>query len=235
MLPSVKPETIEQYALRTFDAWKLGRKGVDDGVLIVVAKDDRRMRIEVGYGLEDVLTDLTAGRIINEQMQPMFRKDDYGGGLTAAVQQVIRLIDGGSLPPVKEEVFENQFPDSWVMIISGVLILLCIGLRCWLPAWLCSLISGLGAGGLVWWNTIPVMALFAGLFSAAMVFVLPSAVLGGGQHHPQEASEEVQAGVRAEAEAPEAEAPQAAGEASTLKSDIGAMLFHYLLIKMGLC
>ncbi|HYA15314.1 MAG TPA: TPM domain-containing protein [Syntrophales bacterium] len=184
MLRSVKTETIEQFALRTFDAWKLGRKGVDDGALIITAKDDRQMRIEVGYGLEGVLTDPLAGRIIDEQIRPLFRKSDYGGALTAAVQQIIKVIEGGSLPPVKTEVYENQFPDKWVIITAGVIILFCIVLRFWLPAWLCSLISGLGAGGLVWMNTMPAMALFAALFSAALTFILPGAVLGGGGGSP---------------------------------------------------
>lgn len=180
MLPSVKPETIEQFALRTFDAWKLGRKGVDDGVLIVAAKDERQMRIEVGYGFEGVLTDLISGRIIDEQMQPLFQKGDYGGGLTVGVQQIIKVIEGESLPPVKKEVYENQFPDKWVMITAGVIVLFCTVLRFWLPAWLCSLLSGFGAGGLVWINTMPSMALFAALFSAALTFILPGAILGGG-------------------------------------------------------
>ncbi|MFX5476420.1 TPM domain-containing protein, partial [Acinetobacter baumannii] len=81
MVPSTYPDSIEAYATRVFEAWKLGRKGIDDGVLVLVAKDDRRMRIEVGYGLEGTITDIDAGRIIREYMTPAFRQQDYAGGL----------------------------------------------------------------------------------------------------------------------------------------------------------
>ncbi|MEM8120317.1 TPM domain-containing protein, partial [Morganella morganii] len=72
---------IEAFSDKLFQAWKLGRKAVDDGLLLVVAKDDRRMRIEVGYGLEGTITDIDAGRIIREYMTPAFRQQDYAGGL----------------------------------------------------------------------------------------------------------------------------------------------------------
>ncbi|MDP0763510.1 TPM domain-containing protein [Klebsiella pneumoniae] len=72
---------------------------MDDGVLVLVAKDDRRMRIEVGYGLEGTITDIDAGRIIREYMTPAFRQQDYAGGLEAAAQRLVRLIDGEALPP----------------------------------------------------------------------------------------------------------------------------------------
>src|SRR5690554_3843258 len=77
-------DTVESYARRVFDAWQLGRKGVDDGILLLVAKEDRRMRIEVGYGLEGTVPDLLAGRIIREQVAPRFRQNDYAGGIVAA-------------------------------------------------------------------------------------------------------------------------------------------------------
>ncbi|MBF3172302.1 YgcG family protein, partial [Pseudomonas aeruginosa] len=99
MVPSTYPDSIEAYATRVFEAWKLGRKGIDDGVLVLVAKDDRRMRIEVGYGLEGTITDIDAGRIIREYMTPAFRQQDYAGGLEAAAQRLVRLIDGEALPP----------------------------------------------------------------------------------------------------------------------------------------
>jgi tRNA(Leu) C34 or U34 (ribose-2'-O)-methylase TrmL len=70
ILPSTQPETIEQFGIRLFEAWKVGRKGVDDGVMLIVAKDDRRLRIEVGYGLEGALNDATAKRIISETITP---------------------------------------------------------------------------------------------------------------------------------------------------------------------
>ena len=99
LLPTTQPETIEQYAVRVFEQWKLGRKGVDDGVLLVVAKDDRRLRIEVGYGLEGILPDAIAKRIISEDIAPRFKQGDFAGGLRAGVTRILGVIDGEKLPP----------------------------------------------------------------------------------------------------------------------------------------
>ncbi|MGE8590496.1 MAG: TPM domain-containing protein, partial [Alcaligenes sp.] len=88
MVPTTGEETIEQYALRVFDVWKIGRKKVDDGILLLVAKDDRRMRIQTGYGLEGAVTDLQSGRIIREQMTPRFREGDFYGGIQAAADSL---------------------------------------------------------------------------------------------------------------------------------------------------
>ena len=98
MVASTAPEEVEQYALRVAEQWKLGRKKVDDGAILVVAKDDRAMRIEVGYGLEGALNDLTSKRIISETILPRFKSQDFYGGITAGVAQVIRVIDGEPLP-----------------------------------------------------------------------------------------------------------------------------------------
>ena len=98
MIPSSAPEEIEQYALRVAEQWKLGRKKVDDGAILVVAKDDRTLRIEVGYGLEGALNDLTSKRIISEIILPRFKQQDFYGGITAGVGQIIRVIDGEPLP-----------------------------------------------------------------------------------------------------------------------------------------
>ncbi len=83
IVPTTQPETVEQYALRVEETWKLGRKGVDDGALLVVAKDDRKLRIEVGYGLEGVLPDAIAKRIIAEDITPRFKQGDFYGGISA--------------------------------------------------------------------------------------------------------------------------------------------------------
>ena len=98
MVASTAPEEVEQYALRVAEQWKLGRKKVDDGAILVVAKDDRAMRIEVGYGLEGALNDLTSKRIISETILPRFKSQDFNGGITAGVAQIIRVIDGEPLP-----------------------------------------------------------------------------------------------------------------------------------------
>lgn len=114
MVPTTGEETIEQYTQRVFDTWRVGRKKIDDGVLMVVAKDDRRMRIQPGYGLEGAITDLQAGRIIREQMAPAFRKGDYFAGIESAIDSLVLLIQGEELPapdrrssaqPAQDEMF----------------------------------------------------------------------------------------------------------------------------------
>ena len=98
IVPSTKPEEIEQYALRVVELWKLGRKKVDDGALLLIAKDDRTLRIEVGYGLEGVLNDATAKRIVSEVITPPLKQGNYFAGVSAGVDQMIRVIDGEPLP-----------------------------------------------------------------------------------------------------------------------------------------
>ncbi len=99
LVPSTQPETVEEYAVRVEEAWKLGRKGIDDGVLLLVAKDDRRLRIEVGYGLEGVLPDAIAKRIIEEDITPRFKQGDFYGGVRAGIDRIMKVIEGETLPP----------------------------------------------------------------------------------------------------------------------------------------
>ena len=103
MLPSTAPEDIAAYAWRVASSWKLGRKEIGDGTLIVVAKNDRRMRIEVARKLEGAIPDIMASRIIDEAMKPRFRVDDYAGGLSAAIAQMSLLIHGEKLPAPKQQ------------------------------------------------------------------------------------------------------------------------------------
>lgn len=98
VVPTTQPEDIAQYTTRVFDQWQIGRKGVDDGVLLVVAKDDRRVRIEPGYGLEGAIPDAIANRVIQEYLVPRFRSGDYAGGITDATGVLVKLIDGEDLP-----------------------------------------------------------------------------------------------------------------------------------------
>ena len=113
IVPSTQPETIEEFGIRVADAWKLGRgreraqrdtgnsraTAIDDGLLLLVAKNDRRVRIEVGYGLEGAIPDAVAKRIIGEAITPRFRTGDFAGGLEAAVADVSRRLEGEDLPP----------------------------------------------------------------------------------------------------------------------------------------
>jgi uncharacterized protein len=99
IVPTTQPEEIEQYSIRVVDAWRLGRAKVDDGALLIVAKNDRRLRIEVGRGLEGAMPDAIAKRIIAETITPHFRDGDFAGGIDAGVDQMISVIQGEALPP----------------------------------------------------------------------------------------------------------------------------------------
>lgn len=108
IVPTTDPETIEQFSIRVAEAWKIGRKKVDDGAILVVAKNDRHLRIEVGYGLEGALTDVTSRRIIDEVITPKFREGDFAGGIAAGVDRMMRVVDGEPLPaPSRSVNFAN--------------------------------------------------------------------------------------------------------------------------------
>ena len=98
VVPTTGQEDIAQYTRRVYDQWQVGRKNIDDGVLLVVAKDDRRLRIEVGYGLEGAITDLQAGRIIREFISPDFKKNEYVAGVNRGVDKIMALAEGEDLP-----------------------------------------------------------------------------------------------------------------------------------------
>lgn len=108
MVPTTKPEVIEQYAIRVADKWKLGRKKVDDGVILLIAKNDRTVRIEVGYGLEGALTDALSKRIIEGAIVPRFKQQDFYGGILAGVDQIGRVIDGEALPAPTQQLVSDE-------------------------------------------------------------------------------------------------------------------------------
>jgi uncharacterized protein len=108
IVPTTAPETIEQYSIRVAEAWKIGRRKIDDGALLVVAKDDHKLRIEVGYGLEGALNDVTARRIIDEVITPKFRSGDFAGGISAGIDRIIGVINGEPLPaPEPQQTFSG--------------------------------------------------------------------------------------------------------------------------------
>ncbi|WP_298254429.1 YgcG family protein [Bradyrhizobium sp.] len=117
IVPTTQPETIEQFSVRVAEAWKIGRRKIDDGALLVVAKNDHKLRIEVGYGLEGALTDITARRVIDEIIVPRFRTGDFSGGISAGVDRIIRVIDGEPLPKPQPEVSHNNAPDFLFNVI----------------------------------------------------------------------------------------------------------------------
>ncbi len=103
MVATTHPEEIEQYSIRVAEAWKLGRSRTDDGLLLLLAKDDRTLRFEVGYGLEGALTDATANRIKDEIMVPLLKQGQYYAAIDAGLAQAMKVIDGEALPPPETE------------------------------------------------------------------------------------------------------------------------------------
>lgn len=150
LVASTAPEAIEAYALRVVEQWKLGRRKVDDGVLLVIARDDKAVRIEVGYGLEGVLTDLGSRRIIDETLLPRLRQQDYAGGITAAVGQILAVIDGEALPAAPV-VPRNGDVGSLVPML--VVVALAVGglLRALLGKLPGAVATGGVVAGLAWW------------------------------------------------------------------------------------
>jgi uncharacterized protein len=110
IVPTTEPETIEQFSIRVAEAWKIGRKKIDDGALLVIAKNDRHLRIEVGYGLEGALTDVTSKRIIDEDITPKFKNGDFAGGVSAGIDRMIRVIDGEPLPAPEPPHWQGHGP-----------------------------------------------------------------------------------------------------------------------------
>jgi uncharacterized protein len=128
IVPTTQPETIEQYSLRVAEAWKIGRRKIDDGAILVVAKNDRKLRIEVGYGLEGALNDVTAKRIIDEVITPKFRSGDFAGGISDGVNRILRVVDGETLPaPAQREqnssgLFSNIDPFNPFLIVGVIVV-----------------------------------------------------------------------------------------------------------------
>ncbi len=127
MLPTTQPEAIEQFSIRVAEAWKIGRKGTDDGVILVVAKDDRRLRIEVGYGLEGAIPDATARRVISEVITPRFKAGDFYGGVSAGVDRIITLADGEKLPPPSDATSGESGRDPFDFIVPGIIFVVVAG------------------------------------------------------------------------------------------------------------
>jgi uncharacterized protein len=112
LVPTTEPEQIEQYSIRVAEAWKLGRKKIDDGALLILAKNDRALRIENGYGLEGVLTDAATSRIIQDTMVPLLRQGQFFAAISAGIEQMMRLIDGEPLP-APDRSWQHNRPPQW--------------------------------------------------------------------------------------------------------------------------
>lgn len=97
-IPSLKGDSLEDFSIRVAEAWKIGKKGFDNGAILLIARDDRKLRIEVGYGLEGVMPDAIASRIIREVITPRFRSGDFAGGIEAGVDAILKITKGEILP-----------------------------------------------------------------------------------------------------------------------------------------
>jgi len=175
IVPTTQPEPIEQFGMRVVEAWKLGRKGVDDGALLLVAKDDRALRIEVGYGLEGALNDATAKRIIAEIITPSFKRGEFYAGIDAGTAAMMRVIDGEPLPPPQRAAASGSYDiESLLFIAFGLVVVVGGMLRALLGRFPAAALMGGGLGVLAWLMVAPLLvALLVGLM--AFVFVL----LGG--------------------------------------------------------
>lgn len=176
IVPTTAPESIEEYGLRAAERWQLGRKGVDDGALLVVAKNDRTLRIEVGYGLEGALNDATAKRIISDDIVPRFRQGDFYGGIRAGVERIMAVAEGEALPPPARRPPASA-PGGGLMGHLPAVLLVALVVGSLLRALLGRFIGATATGGLAallaWWlaGTLA-LALVAGFI--AFLFTLLS-------------------------------------------------------------
>ncbi len=168
MVPSLGTEPIEDFAGRVTDAWQLGRKGVDDGVLFVVALQQRKMRIHTGRGVQGTLTDATAKRIVAERVAPAFRSGDFAGGVNAGVDAILKAIEGEALPPPaqakRSKVGVQSSYENFLWIAFFAVPLVAMMLR--------SLVGRLGGAGL----TSGVTGLAAWFIFGSIAFGLIAAV-----------------------------------------------------------
>lgn len=176
-VPTTRPEEIEQYSIRAVDAWKLGRKGVDDGALLIVAAEDRRLRIEVGRGLEGALTDLASNRIIQETITPRFRDGDFAGGIDAGVDRMISVIDGEPLPEPKASWEEGEGRGSGD--IFGIIFVLAVFVSSLLHKLLGRLFGSLLTGGLAGAVALLVTGAIGLALGAAFAAFVVSLFFGG--------------------------------------------------------
>ncbi len=185
MVPTTEPEDIAQFGIRLADTWKVGREKPDDGAILIVAKNDRTMRIEVGYGLEGALTDLASRRIIEETVAPLFRQGDFYGGINAGLDQMIRVVDGEPLP----EPDKTWKPDDggglpWPLLLIGGFMLASF-LRPMIGRLPAAGVASAGGAGLTWLITSSVIGAVGaglGLFLFTLLFGMGAGMRYGGGH-----------------------------------------------------
>jgi uncharacterized protein len=181
VVPTTQPQDIAEYSLAVAEANKIGRKGTDDGLLLLVAKNDRRVRIEVGYGLEGAVPDAATARIIREYIAPKFRTNDYFGGISDAVGALTQLVNGEALPPPVESGNRERrhgFPFGQVLLIgvfAGIFLRSIFGRT---TVWLRTPLGALATGGLVGLLAASAGAAIFGALIGGVLMLLPG---GGGR------------------------------------------------------
>jgi len=187
IVPTTDGEAIEPFSLRVAETWKIGRKKVDDGAVLVIAKNDRHLRIEVGYGLEGALTDVTTKRIIDEEITPKFKSGDFAGGVSAGLNKMIRIIDGEKLP--EPEPPHWQHPQSGLFDVDAMFnpfLLIPVFLFGGLMRTMLGRLAGAAVGGgvvmLIAWFLFGSLAaaVFAGLIASLFVLFSDAIVSSGG-------------------------------------------------------
>ncbi len=182
IIPTTQPEAIEQYSIRVAEAWKVGREKEDDGVILLVAKDDHKMRIEVGYGLEGAIPDLIAKRVITEIMAPSFKQGDFYGGISKAVDALMGLIAGEQLPAPAKQTNQGDWGDFLPLLLVGGLILGSI-LRAVFGDFFGGVLNGGIIAVLAWFFGVALLiALLLGIVAFILTLIGPSGLgqLGGG-------------------------------------------------------
>ncbi|MEQ1486381.1 YgcG family protein [Methyloglobulus sp.] len=176
IVPTTQPEDIAEFAIKVVDLWGIGRKGIDDGLILIIAKNDRKIRVEVNYGLEGVIPDAIAKRIGTETIAPYFKNNDYYGGINAGVDQIIGLIEGEQLPAPKQTNTSQQDEGGFIFLLFGGLFAGSM-LSSMLGRVAGGLIAGIGSGILAYFLLgFGIGAILIGI----IVFFLTSARSGGG-------------------------------------------------------
>ena len=177
MLPTTKPETIETFGIRLAEQWKIGRKKIDDGAILIVAKNDRRLRIEVGYGLEGALTDIMSDHIIRTIITPLFKKGAFYQGVKNGLLAITRVIDGEELPGYQKKISFGGGRKKGSGLIFFLVLFVIAGalIRSWLGsgvAFVVNLILGIICGYLF-------LNLLSGVLTALFATLISSRSMGG--------------------------------------------------------
>ncbi len=170
MVPSTQPESIEQYSIRVVEQWRLGRQRVDDGALLIIAKDDHAMRIEVGYGLEGALNDAVCARIIREIITPRFRQADFYGGISDGLARMIGVVDGEPLPAPAARSEAPQGGQYLSFMVVAAVVLSAFASAA-LGRWPGALVSG-GLIGILFWFVAHLLVASAAIAIVTFLFAL---------------------------------------------------------------